>query len=174
MTFRVSSSILALVMLFIMLVDVAWFNSIGDRANLISDLISTGGTGRAGIWWVLITSVLENPLSFLFGVGSVSQELYGSQVTSAHSIFVYMFYVFGVFGFLGLIVFLLWIFVSVCGSKAEDKGFRLSLLAMFSLGMLIDSYILNAQTFWFSSLIIAYLAGGGECFPMQPKKATLR
>ena len=127
-----------------------------QRLNVISDIASTGGTGRTEIWRQLILGLLADPKALLlgYGPGNINVNIQGSIATSAHSGFITLIYWFGLTGIalsLAYIGALLWKILTT--SNMLIKGFSVMLLASF----FIDSYLLDANILLVNAFLLAYV-----------------
>jgi len=128
-----------------------------ERANLIAELTTSGGTGRLEMWASLVREWVETPLTILIGKGPGSVDLWrnGAAVNSAHSGVVTLVYFYGLAG-VGLFAWLGGRVASRLRSIRSGHQAVATSAAWFLLGAaVVDYYFGVAQLLWVGALMAA-------------------
>jgi len=120
-------------------VIIAWFSrlfGILDKNSSISDSFNKLTTGRFGLWVVYLSSMVNRPVSFIFGNGLSAPVL---SVESPHNLYISMFYQIGAVGIILLVLTVVFMLKDVRkGKEKMSKAYLVPLLSFALLALVED------------------------------------
>jgi hypothetical protein len=137
------------------------------KFDLVSDVHTSGGSGRVEIWSRVIDTVFAAPWSFMAGGGAgrvIGFTDSGAEINHPHNFFLFVAWAYGSVAFLAFVGLWSWVGMRIVYESINGGGYNrqlnslgIALWTLYSISFMVDCHVLAAQWIGFHGLALGLL-----------------